>query len=192
MELKTRRRFIASACLLLAFALRAERACATIHHGRVDDLDRAVGTLQAHPPDVRAENRNRGARRGARHGSGARPRAPRRCGRGVRAREVRRGAVPPRGPRRAALSRHVQRLRHRSGRKRTRPESPAAPTRSTRCARSRMRGAPFVSRGDRSGTHIAEVNLWTMAGIDIDRRRKARGIARPGKAWARRSTPPRR
>jgi tungstate transport system substrate-binding protein len=28
-------------------------------------------------------------------------------------------------------------------------------------------GAPFVSRGDRSGTHIAEVNFWTMAGIDI-------------------------
>ena len=30
-------------------------------------------------------------------------------------------------------------------------------------------GAPFVSRGDRSGTHIAEVNLWTMAGIDIEK-----------------------
>ena len=29
--------------------------------------------------------------------------------------------------------------------------------------------APFVSRGDRSGTHIAEVNFWTMAGIDIDK-----------------------
>ena len=29
-------------------------------------------------------------------------------------------------------------------------------------------GAAFVSRGDRSGTHIAEVNLWTMAGIDIE------------------------
>ncbi|HEX5046759.1 MAG TPA: extracellular solute-binding protein [Gammaproteobacteria bacterium] len=28
-------------------------------------------------------------------------------------------------------------------------------------------GAPFVSRGDRSGTHIAEIDLWTMAGIDI-------------------------
>ena len=28
-------------------------------------------------------------------------------------------------------------------------------------------GAPFVSRGDRSGTHIAEVNLWALAGIDI-------------------------
>src|SRR5262245_2842094 len=27
--------------------------------------------------------------------------------------------------------------------------------------------AAFVSRGDRSGTHIAEVNLWTVAGIDI-------------------------
>jgi tungstate transport system substrate-binding protein len=28
-------------------------------------------------------------------------------------------------------------------------------------------GAPFVSRSDRSGTHIAEVNFWTMAGVDI-------------------------
>jgi tungstate transport system substrate-binding protein len=27
--------------------------------------------------------------------------------------------------------------------------------------------APFVSRGDRSGTHIAELALWMMAGIDI-------------------------
>jgi len=27
--------------------------------------------------------------------------------------------------------------------------------------------APFVSRGDRSGTHIAELNLWKAAGIDI-------------------------
>lgn len=29
--------------------------------------------------------------------------------------------------------------------------------------------APFVSRGDRSGTHIAELALWKMAGIDIAR-----------------------
>ena len=28
-------------------------------------------------------------------------------------------------------------------------------------------GAPFVSRSDRSGTHIAEINFWTMAGVDI-------------------------
>jgi tungstate transport system substrate-binding protein len=27
--------------------------------------------------------------------------------------------------------------------------------------------APFVSRGDRSGTHIAEIDLWRMAGVDI-------------------------
>jgi tungstate transport system substrate-binding protein len=26
---------------------------------------------------------------------------------------------------------------------------------------------PFVSRGDRSGTHIAELDLWKLAGIDI-------------------------
>jgi tungstate transport system substrate-binding protein len=28
-------------------------------------------------------------------------------------------------------------------------------------------GAPFVSRGDRSGTHAAELNLWKLANIDI-------------------------
>lgn len=28
-------------------------------------------------------------------------------------------------------------------------------------------GAAFVSRGDRSGTHIAELSLWKQAGIDI-------------------------
>jgi tungstate transport system substrate-binding protein len=27
--------------------------------------------------------------------------------------------------------------------------------------------APFVSRGDRSGTHIAELALWKLAGIDV-------------------------
>jgi tungstate transport system substrate-binding protein len=27
--------------------------------------------------------------------------------------------------------------------------------------------APFISRGDRSGTHIAELNLWKESGIDI-------------------------
>jgi tungstate transport system substrate-binding protein len=33
--------------------------------------------------------------------------------------------------------------------------------------------APFVSRGDRSGTHIAEINLWRMAGVDIDEEKGA-------------------
>ncbi len=30
------------------------------------------------------------------------------------------------------------------------------------------KAAPFISRGDRSGTHIAEIALWKMAGIDIE------------------------
>ena len=29
------------------------------------------------------------------------------------------------------------------------------------------KGLAFVSRGDRSGTHVAEINLWKEAGIDI-------------------------
>jgi tungstate transport system substrate-binding protein len=29
------------------------------------------------------------------------------------------------------------------------------------------KGIAFISRGDRSGTHIAELNLWKVAGIDI-------------------------
>jgi tungstate transport system substrate-binding protein len=29
------------------------------------------------------------------------------------------------------------------------------------------KGAAFVSRGDKSGTHIAEIDLWKLAGIDI-------------------------
>ena len=31
----------------------------------------------------------------------------------------------------------------------------------------RAKEAPFISRGDRSGTHTAEVNLWKDAGIEI-------------------------
>ena len=32
--------------------------------------------------------------------------------------------------------------------------------------------APFVSRGDRSGTHFAELELWKLAGLDPDRKRR--------------------
>jgi tungstate transport system substrate-binding protein len=31
------------------------------------------------------------------------------------------------------------------------------------------KSAPFISRGDKSGTHIAELNLWKTAGIDIEK-----------------------
>jgi tungstate transport system substrate-binding protein len=27
---------------------------------------------------------------------------------------------------------------------------------------------PFISRGDRSGTHLAELKLWQIAGIDVE------------------------
>jgi len=30
-----------------------------------------------------------------------------------------------------------------------------------------MKAAPFVSRGDRSGTHTAELALWKQAGVDL-------------------------
>ena len=33
------------------------------------------------------------------------------------------------------------------------------------------KGAPFISRGDRSGTHTAELKLWQDAGIDIQKDR---------------------
>jgi tungstate transport system substrate-binding protein len=29
------------------------------------------------------------------------------------------------------------------------------------------KAVPFISRGDKSGTHIAEIDLWKIAGIDI-------------------------
>jgi len=33
----------------------------------------------------------------------------------------------------------------------------------------KAKAAPFMSRGDWSGTHIAELNLWRAAGIDIEK-----------------------
>jgi tungstate transport system substrate-binding protein len=30
----------------------------------------------------------------------------------------------------------------------------------------KAKDAPFISRGDRSGTHVAELALWKDAGID--------------------------
>ena len=37
----------------------------------------------------------------------------------------------------------------------------------------RQASAPFVSRGDRSGTHFAELELWKAAGIDIAKEKGA-------------------
>jgi tungstate transport system substrate-binding protein len=33
----------------------------------------------------------------------------------------------------------------------------------------KAKGAPFISRGDRSGTHSAELALWKACGIDIEK-----------------------
>jgi tungstate transport system substrate-binding protein len=33
----------------------------------------------------------------------------------------------------------------------------------------KAKGALFISRGDKSGTHIAEINLWKAVGIDIEK-----------------------
>ena len=35
----------------------------------------------------------------------------------------------------------------------------------------KSKAAAFISRGDRSGTHIAELNLWKDAGVDIENER---------------------
>ncbi|WP_119355436.1 substrate-binding domain-containing protein [Azohydromonas sediminis] len=40
-------------------------------------------------------------------------------------------------------------------------------------ARVAAAGAPFVSRGDRSGTHTAERRYWQAAGVDLDARKPA-------------------
>lgn len=42
------------------------------------------------------------------------------------------------------------------------------------------KGAPFVSRGDRSGTHAAELALWKAVGID-----PAKASSEPNKGWYR-------
>ena len=54
------------------------------------------------------------------------------------------------------------------------PNSDPAGVRGTRdivaaLIRIKAKGAPFISRGDRSGTHAAELSLWKIAGIDIAR-----------------------
>ena len=56
------------------------------------------------------------------------------------------------------------------------PKSDPARVRGTKDVAAAFRairaaGAPFVSRGDRSGTHFAELEIWKLAGIDIGRQK---------------------
>ncbi len=52
------------------------------------------------------------------------------------------------------------------------------------------KGAPFVSRGDKSGTHSAELGALEGRGRRSSRPRRAPGTARSARAWGPRSTPP--
>jgi tungstate transport system substrate-binding protein len=40
----------------------------------------------------------------------------------------------------------------------------------------RAKHSPFISRGDKSGTHAAELNLWKIAGIDIAKEKEAKAL----------------
>ena len=162
-----------------------------LHHRRVDDVDRAVGTVRLHSADLREEDRDPGARRRAGHRPGARPRAARRRRRRVRPREGGRGEIPGRGPRRQAASRDVQRLRadraeersredrRRQGHHRSAEEDPGGAG-AVRLARRQERHAHGRARPVESVGH---------------RHRQGegrRGIATPGRGWVRRSTRRRR
>jgi tungstate transport system substrate-binding protein len=89
-----------------------------------------------------------------------------------RARQGRRGEIHRRGLRRQAPGSDVQRLhRHRpegrpgQGGRQGHPRRPAP-------HRGRSK-APFVSRGDKSGTHAAELRYWKAAGIDLEAKKGA-------------------
>ena len=103
----------------------------------------------------------RGHRPGARHG------AARRRRRGVRARQGRRGEIPRRGLGREALRGHVQRFRARRAEVGPRAQVKGQATSSQALQRIEPAKAPFVSRGDKSGTNAAELRSWKAAGIDL-------------------------
>ena len=152
-----------------------------VHHRRLDDLDRAVRPVRLPAADVQGEDRHRGARDGAGHRPGARDRPPRRRRRGVRpcaARPRKRSSRRARawsaievmyndfvivGPER----RSGRRARDGRGRRRRSRRSPSA-------------GATFASRGDDSGTHKAELELWEAAGVEPSRRLVPRDRLRHG------------
>ena len=75
-----------------------------------------------------------------------------------------RGRVPPRRLRRQPPGHRPELFHDRRSARTTRPASPA-PRRPPRpSAASSSSGAAFVSRGDKSGTHTRELDLWALAG----------------------------
>jgi len=97
-----------------------------------------------------------------RHGPGTRARRARRRGPRPRPRPLARGRVRREGAWGRSPGRHVERLR------RSRPASDPAGVKGGDVAgafrRIAAKRAPFVSRGDKSGTHIREQEIWAKAG----------------------------
>ena len=134
------------------------------------------GLLDVLDPGVRARDRlpgqddRRRQRRGDRAGRARRGRrraGPLAGGRG--------GADGRRQGRRAAAG-DVQRLRDRRARRTTRRASSGATAAEALDAIAEA-GAPFISRGDESGTHTFELGLWEDAGVDA---RGRAGTRSPG------------
>ena len=122
------------------------------HHHGVDHLDRAVGPVRPPAAGLQAGQRHRREGGRARHRAGARHGPARRRRRAVRARHRRpRRSSSPKASRAQAPAGHVQRLR--ADRPEGRPGRRQGQGHRRRARRrSRDASAPFVSRGDKSGT----------------------------------------
>ena len=160
--MKTRRALLG--CIFCPLARPRGRGAGALDHGRFHDIDRAIRSVQSYPAGVHGPNRHSGQGRRARHRTGARRRPARGCRRGFRARPDRGGRLRGGGVRRTPLRRHVQRFRRR--RAEERPRGAAGRDVAEALRRIAAAGAPFISRGDRSGTHAAELRFWREAGAD--------------------------
>ena len=111
-------------------------------------------------PLFKTEDRHHRESGGAGHRPGARHRPARRRRRGVRARQIGGREIPRRRPGREALSGDVQRLRADRAEERSGRHQGHEGRRPRRSQTIKDKQASFISRGDRSGTHIAELKLW--------------------------------
>ena len=185
-------RLLSLALVIACWASRAaaRRCRGSLDRRGIDHLDAGFRPVRLPAADLQGQDRHRGEGDRAGHRPGARHRAARRCRRGVRSRQGAGGKIPRRGVWREALRRHVQRLRadraedrsrRRQGqgyRDRAEGDPGRRPRRSSRAATGRARTPPSSRCGSRPASTSPP--------------RKAPGIARSGRAWGRRSTPPAR
>jgi hypothetical protein len=132
----------------------------------LDHLDAGLRHFWLHSAPLYGEDRYQREGDRARYRSSARYRTARRRRRRLCSCQSGGREVPLRRPWREALPGHVQRLYPRW------PESDPASVAGTNdivaaLKAIKIRQAPFVSRGDRSGTNQAELKLWKIADIDI-------------------------